>query len=144
MTSNSGGWSTDLGSTRDHPAHLGPRLHARGGDVARLGRGGGRWRVGTPPLPRLLFAPLPLEVERAQLEGEHLPTGVASAATRNADRPAPAPPPAAVTLDAAEREMILQALARAGHNKSKAARLLGLTRAHLRSRIEKHGLTTPG
>ena len=32
------------------------------------------------------------------------------------------------------------ALARAGNNKSKAARLLGLTRAQLRSRIEKHGL----
>jgi two-component system NtrC family response regulator len=43
-------------------------------------------------------------------------------------------------LDAAEREMILQALARAGNNKSKAARFLGLTRAQLRSRIEKHGL----
>jgi transcriptional regulator with GAF, ATPase, and Fis domain len=37
--------------------------------------------------------------------------------------------------------MILQALVRAGNNKSKAARALGLTRAQLRSRIEKHGLT---
>ncbi len=43
-------------------------------------------------------------------------------------------------LDAAEREMIIEALGRAGDNKSKAARLLGLTRAQLRTRIEKHGL----
>ena len=31
-------------------------------------------------------------------------------------------------------------LVRTGDNKAKAARLLGLTRAQLRSRIEKHGL----
>jgi transcriptional regulator with GAF, ATPase, and Fis domain len=36
--------------------------------------------------------------------------------------------------------MIVDALARAGNNKSKAARLLGLTRAQLRARIEKHGI----
>jgi transcriptional regulator with GAF, ATPase, and Fis domain len=46
------------------------------------------------------------------------------------------------TLDAAERELIVQALAKSGNNKSKAARLLGLTRAQLRSRIEKHGIGT--
>jgi Nif-specific regulatory protein len=45
------------------------------------------------------------------------------------------------TLEAAERDMIVQALAKSGNNKSKAARLLGLTRAQLRSRIEKHGIT---
>jgi DNA-binding NtrC family response regulator len=44
------------------------------------------------------------------------------------------------TVDAAERELIVQALARAGQNKSQAARLLGLTRAQLRSRLEKHRL----
>jgi transcriptional regulator with GAF, ATPase, and Fis domain len=48
------------------------------------------------------------------------------------------------TVDAAERELIVQALARSGNNKSKAARLLGLTRAQLRSRIEKHGLAAEG
>jgi transcriptional regulator with GAF, ATPase, and Fis domain len=57
-----------------------------------------------------------------------------------AGAPAAAAPPAA-TLDAAEREMILQALSRTGNNKSKAARQLGLTRARFRSRIEKHGLS---
>jgi Nif-specific regulatory protein len=50
--------------------------------------------------------------------------------------------PPLTTVDAAERELIVQALARSGNNKSKAARLLGLTRAQLRSRIEKHGLAT--
>jgi two-component system NtrC family response regulator len=50
--------------------------------------------------------------------------------------------PAARTIDATEREMIREALARAGNNKSKAARALGLTRAQLRSRLEKHGLGT--
>jgi transcriptional regulator with GAF, ATPase, and Fis domain len=44
------------------------------------------------------------------------------------------------TADSAERELIAQALARSGNNKSQAARLLGLTRAQLRARIEKHGL----
>ncbi len=43
-------------------------------------------------------------------------------------------------LDQLEREMILRALRETGQNKSKAARLLGLTRAQLYSRIEKHRL----
>ena len=37
--------------------------------------------------------------------------------------------------------MIVGALARAGNNKSKAPRLLGVTRAQLRSRLEKYGIT---
>jgi DNA-binding protein Fis len=37
---------------------------------------------------------------------------------------------------------VLEALAQAGNNKSRAARTLGLTRAQLRSRLEKHGLGT--
>jgi len=36
--------------------------------------------------------------------------------------------------------MIAAALARAGNNKSKAARLLGVTRAQLRSRLAKYGI----
>jgi DNA-binding NtrC family response regulator len=79
--------------------------------------------------------------EGGLITSEHLPLGVVHAPKPQAVGTAPAPP-GALTLDAAEREMILQALAKAGNNKSKAARLLGLTRAQLRSRIEKHGLTT--
>lgn len=37
---------------------------------------------------------------------------------------------------------IRRALSRADHNELKAARLLGLTRAQLRSRIDKYGLTS--
>jgi two-component system response regulator AtoC len=82
--------------------------------------------------------------EGGLIASEHLPLGVVGA--RSASPPAATVPAssAPATLDAAEREMILQALARAGNNKSKAARLLGLTRAQLRSRIEKHGLPTQG
>jgi transcriptional regulator with GAF, ATPase, and Fis domain len=84
--------------------------------------------------------------EGGLITSEHLPLGVISAHRPEApspESPSPSAPPVAgaVTLDTAEREMIVQALARAGNNKSKAARLLGLTRAQLRSRIEKHGLT---
>jgi len=46
------------------------------------------------------------------------------------------------SAEAAEYELIREALARSGNNKAKAARLLGLTRAQLRSRIEKHGLVS--
>jgi transcriptional regulator with GAF, ATPase, and Fis domain len=72
---------------------------------------------------------------------EHLPLSVTTA-----NEPAPASTASSastltgMTVDAAERELIVNALARSGNNKSKAARLLGLTRAQLRSRIEKHGL----
>jgi len=76
--------------------------------------------------------------EGGLITSEHLPHGIVSAPA--ASPAAAATSPSAGTLDAAEREMIVQALARAGNNKSKAARILGLTRAQLRSRIEKHGL----
>ncbi len=53
-------------------------------------------------------------------------------------------PPEGLSLEALEKELILQALERASGNKSAAARLLGLTRRTLYSRMEKHGLRTPG
>jgi two-component system response regulator HydG len=71
------------------------------------------------------------------IEIEHLPrfNGVAQARTGSENLR---------TLDETEREMITQALAKSGNNKSQAARLLGLTRAQLRARLEKHGLGTAG
>jgi transcriptional regulator with GAF, ATPase, and Fis domain len=83
--------------------------------------------------------------EGGLITSEHLPLGIVSAPKPESVFPTTTglPSPGTVTLDAAEREMIRQALVRAGNNQSKAARLLGLTRAQLRSRIEKHGLT-PG
>ncbi len=53
-------------------------------------------------------------------------------------------PPEGLSLEALEKELILQALERAAGNKSAAARLLGLTRRTLYSRMEKHGLRAPG
>jgi len=63
---------------------------------------------------------------------EHLPIPAAGV-------PA-SPAPSSGTIESTEREMIAQALARTDNNKSKAARILGLTRAQLRSRLEKYGL----
>ena len=53
-------------------------------------------------------------------------------------------PPDGLSLDVLERELILQAIELARGNKSQAARLLGLTRRTLYSRMEKHGLRRPG
>jgi len=49
-------------------------------------------------------------------------------------------PPSGIDLEEVERSLILSALEQAENNKSKAARLLGLTRHTLRYRMEKHGL----
>jgi transcriptional regulator with PAS, ATPase and Fis domain len=74
---------------------------------------------------------------------EHLPMTLAAASDAVPVSLSPAVQ-TGLTMDAAERELIVNALARSGNNKSKAARLLGLTRAQLRSRIEKHGLAAGG
>ena len=49
-------------------------------------------------------------------------------------------PPHGVDLEAMERTLIEGALKQAGHNKSKAAKLLGLSRSKLYSRMERFGL----
>ena len=53
-------------------------------------------------------------------------------------------PEEGLSLETLERELILQALERAGGNKSQAARLLDLTRRTLYSRMERYGLRKPG
>jgi transcriptional regulator with GAF, ATPase, and Fis domain len=75
--------------------------------------------------------------EGGLVTSDHLPIGIASAPD-----PAPAQRAALAPAPGGERELILDALARAGYNQSKAARLLGLTRAQIRARIEKHGIPT--
>lgn len=50
-------------------------------------------------------------------------------------------PPGGIDLEDVERRLILSALHQSKNNKSKAARLLGLTRHTLRYRMEKHGLS---
>jgi transcriptional regulator with GAF, ATPase, and Fis domain len=80
---------------------------------------------------------------------EHLPAAVGrpeEARGRNGNNGAgafdpDAPlPPGGVDLDDVERGYVEKALEQTRGNKSKAARLLGLTRAQLYSRIEKYGL----
>jgi DNA-binding NtrC family response regulator len=53
-------------------------------------------------------------------------------------------PEEGLSLVALEKELIQQALEVAGGNKSQAARLLGLTRRTLYSRLERHGLAPGG
>jgi transcriptional regulator with GAF, ATPase, and Fis domain len=49
-------------------------------------------------------------------------------------------PPGGVNLEAIERSLVVKALTQARFNKTRAAKLLGLTRGQLYSRIEKYGL----
>ena len=49
--------------------------------------------------------------------------------------------PGQMNLEAIERSLVVKALTQARHNKTRAAKLLGLTRAQLYTRIEKYGLT---
>ncbi len=55
-------------------------------------------------------------------------------------------PPAGADLEAIERDLVVQALERAGWNQTRAATLLGLNRDQIRYRIKKFALTkqTPG
>jgi len=93
------------------------------------------------------------------IEPSHLPAGAVAAGTPGAGAagagaraagadgaPAWVPeiPPEGLSLEVLERELILRALTRASGNKSQAARLLGLTRRTLYSRMERHGLRRPG
>ncbi len=52
-------------------------------------------------------------------------------------------PAGGFSLEDHERALLMQALERTGHNKSRAARLLGISRARLRYRLEKFGLADP-
>ena len=78
----------------------------------------------------------------ALITREHLPASMArveSFAAGGLASNGPAPPaPESVDLLTAERGLIERALSQSNGNKSRAARLLGLTRAQLYSRLEKH------
>ncbi|HKZ04612.1 MAG TPA: sigma 54-interacting transcriptional regulator [Methylomirabilota bacterium] len=80
--------------------------------------------------------------EGGLITGEHLPIALAggtpAAAVATAATPAPDERP---SLEAMEKEMIQKAMAQANNNKSEAARLLGLARGQLYSRLKRYGLT---
>jgi transcriptional regulator with GAF, ATPase, and Fis domain len=78
------------------------------------------------------------------IRSEHLPViaprVAAAAPAAEAAAPPAAFPAGGVNLEAIERSLVVKALNQARHNKTRAAKLLGLTRAQLYSRIEKYGL----
>jgi transcriptional regulator with GAF, ATPase, and Fis domain len=75
------------------------------------------------------------------IRSEHLPVSATRKPAAPSDSSTNAPLPAGgVNLDAIERSLVIKALTQARHNKTRAAKLLGLTRAQLYSRIEKYGL----
>jgi transcriptional regulator with GAF, ATPase, and Fis domain len=72
---------------------------------------------------------------------DHLPALAGRPAGGNGGFDAIGPlPPGGVDLEAVERRFVEKALGQTRGNKSKAARLLGLTRAQLYSRLDKYGL----
>ena len=86
----------------------------------------------------------PIGLEHLSFARPELMRGAGAGAAGDGPGWVPVIPAAGLSLETVERELILQSLERAGGNKSQAARLLGLTRRTLYSRMEKHGLRTPG
>jgi DNA-binding NtrC family response regulator len=80
----------------------------------------------------ILAGPGPLTVEEILIPERAI--APLSREAELADSPGPR------TLLENEEQMIREALARAGGNKSKAARLLGITRRALYGRLEKYGI----
>ena len=74
------------------------------------------------------------------IRAEHLPGTRPPVATEVPGQAAGALPAGGVNLQAIERSLVAKALAQTRHNKTRAAKLLGLTRAQLYSRIEKYKL----
>jgi transcriptional regulator with GAF, ATPase, and Fis domain len=74
------------------------------------------------------------------IRSEHLPVTAPRPAPASESTPGVPLPAGGVNLEAIERSLVVRALTQARHNKTRAAKLLGLTRAQLYSRIEKYGL----
>ena len=74
------------------------------------------------------------------IRSEHLPVSATRKVPSSGEGVNTPLPAGGVNLDALERSLVVKALAQARHNKTRAAKLLGLTRAQLYSRIEKYGL----
>ena len=81
-------------------------------------------------------------IERAMLLIDHdtLEPGDFTTLTRSVEPTQFRLPPEGVNLDEVERQLLTQALERAGGSQSRAAQLLGINRDQVRYRIEKFGL----
>jgi two-component system NtrC family response regulator len=139
-----------------------PPLRERPGDVPRLvehvlrAHGASPDKVGAEALRALERYAFPGNVrelehtlERALILAGADPIGpehlsFARPELANAQAWVPRIPPEGLSLEVLERELIVQSLDLARGNKSQAARLLGLTRRTLYSRMERHGLRRPG
>jgi transcriptional regulator with PAS, ATPase and Fis domain len=78
-----------------------------------------------------------LLIDRDRLEPEDFTT-----LTRSVESAQFRLPPEGVDLEDVERQLVTQALERAGGNQSHAAKLLGMNRDQIRYRVEKFGLKT--
>src|SRR5262249_12597087 len=76
----------------------------------------------------------------ARVAAAEAANGTLRALANGASREAPSIEPAGLKVEIVERELVVQALLQSEGNKSKAARLLGLSRAQLYWRLEKYGL----
>src|SRR5450759_2813172 len=85
-------------------------------------------------------ADLPIGITRQDPPAAHAAPRTGTDATAATAATSPFLPPEGVDLESLEREYVKEALRKARFNKSRAAKLLGLTRAQLYSRIEKYGL----
>ena len=84
--------------------------------------------------PLVLKEDLPQELSRHGAASNRRPTAPGSMTL----------PKEGVVLEDVERDLVIQALERTGHNQSAAARLLGLSRDQIRYRIEKFALAQQG
>jgi transcriptional regulator with PAS, ATPase and Fis domain len=143
------------------PIHL-PPLRERAGDVALLlehflaRHGSGLARLTPEARKRLLEHAYPgnvreLEnlVERVVITAGPEPIGAEHLPPLSERGVAPGGltvdiPPGGLVLEDLEKALIQKAIARAQGNKSQAARLLGLTRRTLYSRMERYGLAVGG
>jgi len=136
-----------------------PPLRERQGDVARLARFYlGRFNAefkkrvhGLSPAAQGLLdeytwpgnvRELRNAIERAMLlaDRETLEPGDFTTLTRSVLATQFKLPAEGVNLEEVERQLVVQALERAGHNQTRAAELLGLNRDQVRYRMEKFGL----
>jgi transcriptional regulator with GAF, ATPase, and Fis domain len=72
---------------------------------------------------------------------EHLPVTVAAPDSTGATAAVEEMPAGGLRLEGVERDLLQKALAKARNNKSRAAKLLGLSRGQLYSLLRRHGLT---